>query len=426
MNRWSKRWPSRALVVLVSMIVTASPVAATNYGGATYSPYRIAPVERWTTSWRTTNDSIRAQIYPLWDQTHRNGVQNYVAQGYRYTQEVRDLSGNLNATGRYVTTFPNPVYDRDNDYTYDWRFEEAEITANYAPFPSANGQYRNGLEFSHWFSNCSPRTSCYWDWDADGGTVGHLSQISSYSSGTGEWNAVYYTWPAYAQTSYPPLARPVSASLAETEFAASADVDSSEDHLHATSETRAEGTRRVVVEGVAATVEPDGSELDIRVEQPGAAWKSYRDRHAHHAAAVIRSPGPYQVIVTFAEPLNEAQFADIASMRGVEVTSFEAIGTASDGLTLTIGGVGELPIDLRAAFDAEDADAIGIVSASVTVENAGAYERLARRPDVLLADVTGEYLKRSVATDRGIVFGLDGTLDVIVNDIYWEYAGLSQ
>jgi len=183
---------------LALTVSAAQPAAATHVQGATYTPLSWT-VSKVTSTWVETNDSITFGIYPVWDTAHRNGIQSYSSQGYRYSQEMRDqygTTGHLNATGYFFTNFPSPVFDTDDDNA-DHKREEAEITANYASFPVATATYTVKVEYSHNRYDCA--RSCGYYWDPNGGSMSHSSQISYLA---GEWQTYRYTLP-YVYVSYP-------------------------------------------------------------------------------------------------------------------------------------------------------------------------------------------------------------------------------
>lgn len=203
----------RSVVVAAALLVVAVPAAsATNIVGASYTPFQVGSTSRVQSSWREANDSISFYTHGRWDTAHRNGIQQYAAQGFRYTQDFRDGSGvapaQLNATGVYSTTFLNPKYDKDDD-DGNRKSEEAEITADSTSFPTTNELYFAQVQFSR-FANLCTKT-CTWVYDPDGGEIGISSQISRWSALQGEWNTEHFS-DEYRFVSYPVQARSAAAS----------------------------------------------------------------------------------------------------------------------------------------------------------------------------------------------------------------------
>lgn len=120
-----------AAVGVAALLLGALP-APSNASHASYAPTNFSQTKAVTT-WRTSGDSIWVFSDESWNSTDAAAVRGYSAQGYRYTQDMRDLDNNVNATGNTRNTdwrsnFPNPVYDRDDDNS-DYRWEESEVTA---------------------------------------------------------------------------------------------------------------------------------------------------------------------------------------------------------------------------------------------------------------------------------------------------------
>lgn len=147
-----------------------------------------------------------------------------MADGYRYTQDFRDLNDNVHATSRFATTLLSPVYDRDDD-NGNKRWEEAEITSNSVNFPSVGENYYADVQFSHWYPACSG--GCY-TWDKDGGSVAYQSQISFWDPIFGEWQTHRFSG-TYRNIPYPVQNAPAAASLPE--HPASASASSGQDHV---------------------------------------------------------------------------------------------------------------------------------------------------------------------------------------------------
>lgn len=385
----------------LAAVALAGTVAATNLGGATYSPSSFTQ-SRSTGTWRTTNDSYWIRANTTWNTTHRNGIQNYVQNnGWRYTQEINDSSGNLNATGQYVTGFPNPKYDKDDDDN-NRRWEEAEVTADNTSFPTAGYSYVNVMMFSRWYEQCT-KSCAYW-WDADSGVFWHLSQMSSWSGLQGEWNANLSSG-VYANTSYPTQAQPAGA------IAATAGDPSS------------------IAESGAVSISTSAG-LQILLEREGLEWdvvvvptQSIADRRADDPRTLGPGGGRrLYAVITFSKPIDPARFAQIGAIPGVTLTSYEAIGTWNDPTTLTVGGPASGVDTARIAFEEEGGRMLGVVSAEALLEGQDAYERLISEADIALVDLSGE-AALSELRRQGIVVPAGTRLDIVLNDSYWELTG---
>ncbi len=124
------------------------------YNG-TYSPYKNNPCHGWTAA----GGGHVVGVNMWWNQAGRDGVQNYVAQGKRYTHDMTDLNDNLSATGTYASNFPGIYIDFDDD-DGNGEWEEAEATVENAAFPVVDRKY--WLHF--WFS-----------WNGAAGNAGNVA-----------------------------------------------------------------------------------------------------------------------------------------------------------------------------------------------------------------------------------------------------------
>jgi hypothetical protein len=149
--------------------------------------------------------------------------------------------------------------------------------------------------------------------------------------------------------------------------------------------------------------------------------------NARRADQLTRGERPIEAIVTFATPLTAERFSELASLDGVSLRTYEAIGSVPEGLTLTIGGGADSVHEMADRFTRDGATGTGIVAADVVVTGSG-YEALASQPDVLLVDVAPA---TAIAAARGrggladLVKGA-GHLDVVLNDLYWLHANLDR
>lgn len=389
-------------------LLFSQPGFATHIQAASYTPYSWT-LGRVTSTWVETNDSYINYIYPWWDAAHRQGIQNYAVQGYRYTQEMRDqynLADNLHATGWYTTNFPSPVYDRDDD-NGNGKWEETEITANYAAFPVTGATYTVGIQYSrnHWVF------CCYYAWDPDGGSMSHSSQISQYYAG--EWQTYRYTLP-YAYHSYP----------YDAEGAAPVGPEAPAPMADRAVTPEVVGTSRpLTVLGMTVAATADGGETDVRVPSPGdlaayvaAAWERGED--------IIQAPGVHIGIATFTRPLQPAELSALLGT-GSRLITFESIGQLSSGFTLTIGGPANDLEALGDAFKAGGARFQGVVAATVSLDEA-TFARLRSDTDVLVVDLTGEAIERELSNNPSLLRDLPRRLDVLMDDLYWAHAGLTR
>jgi len=123
---------------------------------------------------------------------------------------MRDYDANVSARSDtrgtdWVSNFPDPIFDRDDDDA-DYRYEEAEVTADSTTFPTAGTTYYFDVRWSRW--RTIPR--CCNVYDPDSGRIGHASQISWRPCITFEWDTYRNDGP-YAYTNYPYVAGPVTA-----------------------------------------------------------------------------------------------------------------------------------------------------------------------------------------------------------------------
>jgi hypothetical protein len=150
---------------------------------------------------RTYRDSVYVFLELRWDKAGVRSLRRYEAKGWRYTQEVNDLSGRLSGTGSFISDLPGASYDRDDD-DGDGRWEEVEVTATQAGAIKAGRTYHVGFHLTRWSRTCD---DCRWTWTRQGGRAWALSQLSSHF--LFEWQAMRWTDP-YASVRYRRMARP--------------------------------------------------------------------------------------------------------------------------------------------------------------------------------------------------------------------------
>ncbi|MFN8620580.1 MAG: hypothetical protein U0869_07555 [Chloroflexota bacterium] len=188
------------LAALLAVATTGLPAAATGVGGATWSPKHVRMVIT-QAGYRTYLDSVYVFLELRWDKAGVRALRDYEAQGWRYTQEVNDLSGRLSGTGSFVSDLPGASYDRDDD-DGDGRWEEVEVTATEAGAIKAGRTYHVGFHLTRWSRTCD---DCRWTWTHKGGRAWGLSQLSS--NFLGEWQAMRWTNP-WASVRYSHMAKP--------------------------------------------------------------------------------------------------------------------------------------------------------------------------------------------------------------------------
>lgn len=168
-------------------------------------------------------------------------------------------------------------------------------------------------------------------------------------------------------------------------------------------------------------MQQDERDVDVRVQAPDDL-EAYRRENSRRIAALSRGPGAVRVVVTLQSPMASE---DLDSLVGESVTveSFEAVGRTQDGQIMTIGGPG-LGEDAGREFELRDAEIDGIVAFEGVVASHQALVSLTRHPQVFLADVAKESVAREAP---GWVRDLrrGGSIDIILNDVYWLYAGWS-
>jgi hypothetical protein len=383
-------------------LTLAAPTVAHHIGGASYTPGTLGSTGKIQKTWRTTNDSFALYMNAKWDATHRSGITQYYANGWRYTQEFNDgscfLPPSLNANGRFSTTFENPEYDRDDD-DGDKRNEEAEVTANSTSFPSVNSNYYVDMQFSHWYSDNGT-----WRWDSDSSEIGYLSQMSAHLFG--EWQSQRFS------SIYKCISTPFQPAPAGASSAVAGSDDSAVGEPEGTSFDV--GTYRAIAES-------DHREVDVWIAPP-TDLGAYLAQNARGLAALSRRPGPYTIMVTFKVPLS-VEDARASLGADANITYVESVGTQGD-LKMTVGGPTLGPW-INEQFDSLSASMTGVVAAQVSVASGDELRRLSRDSNVLLADVAAEVIQRDTPQRvRGLSSG--GRLDVLLNDVYWIHAGWAE
>lgn len=144
-----------------------------------------------------------------WDQSGSDHIFDLSQSGFRYTHDITDLNNNLGYSGWYVTNFPRPKFDTDDDEG-DGIKEETEVTALDAafpvPYPIKKDCYYFIVEMRR--GGAGPLTT-------GGGTVDHTPAISLW---VGEWQTFDYERSPY-HGQYVPFFVSSSQSLAKKQSA---------------------------------------------------------------------------------------------------------------------------------------------------------------------------------------------------------------
>jgi hypothetical protein len=176
-----------ALVSQAALPQAGAPVRAVGVGDASWTPSSSSTTTE-PSSFITRDDSITYRTEAVWNDAQVQGLTRYEREGLRYTHEINDRSGRLNATGFWATNLPDPSYDRDDD-DGDRRWEEAEVIVG-SQGPAAGITYTSMVQYSRWHPK-RQRGVCGWAWDRRLGRAEVLSQLSRHL--LGEWQAARYT-----------------------------------------------------------------------------------------------------------------------------------------------------------------------------------------------------------------------------------------
>lgn len=415
------------LVAASTALPMPDATAGSHIGGKAWAPSYFG----WSYGYRsirTSQDGYRVTSYLKWDTTHYNALRNRIAQtGWRFTQEQNDFGDNLNSgvdNGSPLcqnimrsTNFPAPVYDTDDDDGNN-KHEEAEVTANTASFPpAANTTYWWWQDWSRWTWWGWDGYNCVdWRYDSGGGSWKHLSQLSSWF---GEWNAQEWTT-EYASTTYGSKSQ--SAALSG-EGSTSGIAAPSTDGDHPQEASAPVGA---IVADLHVSLDVEGEETDVRVQPPdSAALVDYIRASRERSRSVLRGEGPFDAVVTFNEPISGEQLQAIDDIEGVTVYWHESISRVADGSIVTVSGTMPSLPDLVATHEAESGTFEGIVAAEVTVDGRRSVRALEGMTEVLLVDLSGEAVRAEVLASGELrkLVGED-KLDVILDDVYWQHAGL--
>jgi hypothetical protein len=298
------------------------------------------------------------------------------------------------------------------------------VTSDSASFPTANYGYSYWQRWSRSVYLCQ-NAVCKWYYDPDSGSIGHSSQISKWQI---EWNTHRYTDP-YAWSSYPYQSNTgVIASSASLDLEAVGDEQEVNQepqmaHEHEEEAAPEEPAEPVEVAGASVYLAADGHDTNAVIDTSHSGYIADAKKRSNLSASAVRNA---EATVTFVRPLDGRLALELLGHRGITTHMLEAIGTLPDGHTLTIGAAPELLDEMELEFDAAGAEYLGVVAASVTVANPGAYRLLSRTPDVVLADLTADAVQRELAKRPDLLDGMPSAVDVILNDVYWTHAGLER
>ena len=183
-----------ATTALLATVLVAPAVTATGVGDATWTPSESITSAS-NSRFLSPADSLTIRTDAVWDRGQADGLKTYVDAGLRFTHEINDGSGRLNATGYWATNLPDPAFDRDDD-DGDRRWEEAEIIAD---APQAGREYTTLVQYSRWHGK-RVKGKCEWSWDRRKGELEVLAQLSR--NAFGEWQAERFTR-TYDSVDYP-------------------------------------------------------------------------------------------------------------------------------------------------------------------------------------------------------------------------------
>jgi hypothetical protein len=361
-------------------------------------------------TWRTSGDTVRSHGDMYWDSTRGANMRHMGSHGYRFTFDVHDNSYHVNANGWWSALLMNPYYDLDDDTgpggLYDWKNEEAEITADSASFPGSNVWYYANVYFSYWhYMNCG-YAGCGWHWDGRTGTLAYSEQLSEqFFIGGDKWDTTQdfggQCCAGIGSRTYPAKSIPAGASVATTESTVPGEAVGPP-----------ASSAGAPFDAVTTT---DPGEVFVR-PRLGAGLPAYAAKVRSTAPAIARA-GRSRGVITFARPVGIETIQELAAA-GVHFDRVEALGAISEaGIPWTVGAPGgPESFDVLEMLAADEGVALdGIVSAEVTIPNAAILQAAQRNADVYLVDLSLEQAARSLGPAGG---------DLVTNDVYWYLAQL--
>lgn len=402
-------WSRPIAISAVLMLVVVQTATATHWEPG-YQNYG-----RGGTSYcRVSGDRFASFAYVRWTATQANNLRA-TGTGYgngqlRYTQDMRDANNHVDADGYWLSDFPNPVFDSEDDsFLGESKREEAEITATSASFPTADYLYSFTARYSHW----SDASSCGPTGDNNNGSIGHNEHMSWKQFPWSEWDTYNFAYSGTKYVSYPYVCVESPCSgfapagdeppLVVADAAPAVDLSSRQ----SAAELRAPAGApfRVIRDATGTFVDPDLSEgLD-----------AYRSTMHVLGRRLVTQRGGIPAVLTFTRPLTPGDLADLVHL-GITIEAIEAIGLDSSGQRSSAGApYAANAWDELSVFALEASGAVleGVVSAQVSVANAQAFNALVGDARVYLVDSSSAMAKDSAALARAPK----------VNDVYWYLVG---
>jgi hypothetical protein len=400
-SRAPRLGPRRIRFAVIAAVVLVS-LSATSVTGHLLNPWYASTVTIdtgvTTQDRRYVDDSFWTYHNLTWNQANRDRMRHMSGVHARfYTADSRDLSGNVNANCRFFTTFPHPVYDRDDDdFPGDGKNQEAEVTAWEVAWPATGALYRANLQFSH-----SDET--VGEYDPDSGQIGFTGALSYDTGNPAErFNTdPNYLTKSYGQDPYPFKAKGANFAAGTCGQAAS----SVEDPAPATGSA-------VGVYALRGAADPGQKFV---VPDLGRGLPAYAER-ARRMAVGVATRGEARAVVTFARPLTPADLDDLSAL-GLDLLTVEAVSHPADGQRWTFGSPYDSAVyaSLEEMASGVDASLLGVVSAEARIGDRATLIRVQGDRRVFLVDLAVEHAQRSHPRER----------DLVMNDLYWTLAGWS-
>jgi len=394
------------IAVVLSLTLAAQALAThwepgyQNYGRGT------------TNACRVSGDRFTSYAYVRWTSTEANNLRA-TAQQYnvRYTQDMRDASDNVDADGYWTSTFPSPVFDRENDAGFpvtETKYEEAEVTATSSSFPTAGTTYYFSARYSHWWGGSGP---CGPNGDNGGGYIGHNEHMSQYSFG--EWNTYNFAYSGTKNFSYPYVCV-VSPCVASAPAEESNEVSSTS---RPPGEGRLGGRLREIQVSLSAPfrVFEDGDDVFIDPNFD-RGLDEYREDIHELGRQFMSTARDAEAVLTFTQPLSDADLIELAA-NGIIIVAVEAIGNDGSGARFSAGA--PYTDDVWASLTEFAQETVvgstlqGVVAVDVVMPDRTALDAAVADPRVFSVDLSAAVVKQMA--------GLSETPKV--NDLYWFVAG---
>jgi hypothetical protein len=128
----------------------------------------------------------------------------------------------------------------------------------------------------------------------------------------------------------------------------------------------------------------------------------------------VAAGGAARAVVTFAQPLSQADLDDLHAL-GLDIITVEAVSRESGGERWTFGSPYDEAVfaSLEEMATRADANLLGVVSAEARIPDRKTLNRVQRDDRVFLVDLALEHAQRSHPKER----------DLVMNDLYWTLAG---